>query len=314
MVAQTKSSDFPTKSSLQELARQKLNRLLVEFDNAISLLSQTGTGLGNPLGVLRRERDITRFAKEALDWLPKVDGNFAGQVQPEDGENISRIERGLRLAADMTTVPIIINLRGNTLYFQRNARISDISTGREEVIALNYLNSHPNATIGDLASFLALHPNQASSILEGLRKKRLIGFPKESRNGLTKTGKEYIEWLSRISGTQRAMSQENEYRVEPSKPQNMSGNSTYRGDSPIRPSTNEKYVSIGTTVKVLVDGETVIYTVVRGSDADVDKGELSKYSPLGKVLLGRKSGDEFHLTTSEGRVPYRILEIYRKSN
>jgi transcription elongation factor GreA len=66
---------------------------------------------------------------------------------------------------------------------------------------------------------------------------------------------------------------------------------------------------IGSTVTVEVDGSEMTYTLVGSSESDPGAGRLSAASPVGKALLGARSGDEVDVVTPRGRVAYRVLKV-----
>lgn len=69
-------------------------------------------------------------------------------------------------------------------------------------------------------------------------------------------------------------------------------------------------VKIGSNVTLKKSsGETVTYTVVGSSETDPAKGLISNASPLGKQLLGKKTGDAVAIETPKGRNEYAILKI-----
>lgn len=66
---------------------------------------------------------------------------------------------------------------------------------------------------------------------------------------------------------------------------------------------------IGSRVVVEVDGLEAEYTLVGSAEADPSAGRLSVASPVGKALLGSKSGDDVDVDTPRGRVAYRVLKV-----
>lgn len=76
-------------------------------------------------------------------------------------------------------------------------------------------------------------------------------------------------------------------------------------------------VSIGNTITVeylgeLEDGEdaTMQFQLVGETEADFAKGKISNESPLGKAILGRKSGEVVRFKTVQGGVEeYKIVAI-----
>ncbi len=53
------------------------------------------------------------------------------------------------------------------------------------------------------------------------------------------------------------------------------------------------------------------YQLVGPDEADPQNGKLSIASPLGKALLGKKTGDRFMLNLPRTTVPYRVIKIER---
>jgi transcription elongation factor GreA len=76
-------------------------------------------------------------------------------------------------------------------------------------------------------------------------------------------------------------------------------------DNPPRDGT----IGIGTRVRLRDDdsGRPAEYDVVGSAEADPVRGRLSAESPVGRALLGRRSGDIFEVETPLGRRRFRIL-------
>lgn len=72
-------------------------------------------------------------------------------------------------------------------------------------------------------------------------------------------------------------------------------------------------VSIGSRVKVkdLEYDEEIEYTIVGSAEADPYEGKISNESPVGKALIGGKSGDTVEVKVPDGIIKYEILEIVR---
>ncbi len=78
-------------------------------------------------------------------------------------------------------------------------------------------------------------------------------------------------------------------------------------DEIIKSKTGE--VVIGSTIEVECNGEKEKVIVVSLDEADPMVGKISYQSPLGKVLCGKKVGDEVEIETPRGKVKYKILAI-----
>lgn len=72
-------------------------------------------------------------------------------------------------------------------------------------------------------------------------------------------------------------------------------------------------VSIGSRVLVkdLEFDEEMEYTIVGSAEADPYNGKISNESPVGKALLGRKSGDIVDVIVPDGVIKYQIISITR---
>ena len=75
----------------------------------------------------------------------------------------------------------------------------------------------------------------------------------------------------------------------------------------------EDRVGFGTqvTVKDLDDGGEEVYTLAMGDlmDLDMDSGEISMESPIGRSLLGCEEGDRVTVNTPGGQLRYEVLEL-----
>ena len=70
-------------------------------------------------------------------------------------------------------------------------------------------------------------------------------------------------------------------------------------------------VSIGTlvTVKDLTFDETVEYKIVSSAEADPLRLKISNESPVGKALMGHKTGDVVEIQVPDGTIQFQIIEI-----
>ena len=59
--------------------------------------------------------------------------------------------------------------------------------------------------------------------------------------------------------------------------------------------------------------EEMTYTIKGASEADVLAGSISNESPLGRGLLGAKTGDVVEIETPAGMLKFKILEIFAES-
>lgn len=77
----------------------------------------------------------------------------------------------------------------------------------------------------------------------------------------------------------------------------------------IKASKDHNIVSVGSTVKVMVDGKERIYTIVGSNEANPAEGRISNESLVGQKLLGAKLHDKIEIQTPAGNAEYEIIEI-----
>jgi transcription elongation factor GreA len=71
----------------------------------------------------------------------------------------------------------------------------------------------------------------------------------------------------------------------------------------------EDVVGIGTSVRVH-DGKSAIeFFIVGGYESDPIKRKISINSPIGRALMGKKSGDTVVIEVSAGKITYKIEKI-----
>jgi transcription elongation factor GreA len=68
-------------------------------------------------------------------------------------------------------------------------------------------------------------------------------------------------------------------------------------------------VEVGCKVTVHVNGKKDEFTLVGEWEADPSNKKISHSSPLGKALMGKKSGDSVQVEAPAGKVHYKILHI-----
>ncbi len=70
-------------------------------------------------------------------------------------------------------------------------------------------------------------------------------------------------------------------------------------------------VSVGSKVSLfdLETGDQVEYTIVGSTEADPAHFKISNESPVGKALMGRKSGEEVEVSAPVGTLRYRVTAI-----
>lgn len=57
------------------------------------------------------------------------------------------------------------------------------------------------------------------------------------------------------------------------------------------------------------DGEQIVYRLVFPEEADVNAGDISLSSPLGRALLNRTVGDQVEVVAPKGKLYYQIVDL-----
>lgn len=68
-------------------------------------------------------------------------------------------------------------------------------------------------------------------------------------------------------------------------------------------------MSVGTTVKVKVNGNETAFEIVGEWEADPAQKKISYTSPLGQALVGKKVGDKVEVKAPAGKISYQIVSI-----
>jgi transcription elongation factor GreA len=75
---------------------------------------------------------------------------------------------------------------------------------------------------------------------------------------------------------------------------------------------NDKvYILSKVKLKDMKTKETIEYLLVSPEEADFEKNKLSVTSPIGKALMGKKSGDVLKIKVPAGFLEYKILDVSR---
>lgn len=72
---------------------------------------------------------------------------------------------------------------------------------------------------------------------------------------------------------------------------------------------NGSVVQMGAKVKVAINGSQHVFHIVGEWEADPKEKKISHESPLGKALIGKKTGDKVLVDAPAGKVEYTILEV-----
>ncbi len=73
--------------------------------------------------------------------------------------------------------------------------------------------------------------------------------------------------------------------------------------------SNNYQVALGSLVTIETDGQRQSFHIVGEFEADPLQQKLSSTSPIGKALLGKRSGETVEVEIPAGKTSYKILEI-----
>ena len=59
--------------------------------------------------------------------------------------------------------------------------------------------------------------------------------------------------------------------------------------------------------------EKIKYTILSGEEADIDEGNISIESPVGRALLGHRKGEEIEIEVPAGILKYKVEKIVYKN-
>lgn len=63
------------------------------------------------------------------------------------------------------------------------------------------------------------------------------------------------------------------------------------------------------TIKEVGGGKPEVYQLVGAAEANPREGRVSNESPLGKAMLGRKTGDEIKVNAPSGTIAFRVVAV-----
>jgi transcription elongation factor GreA len=63
------------------------------------------------------------------------------------------------------------------------------------------------------------------------------------------------------------------------------------------------------TVKNLDTKDSITYTIVAGDYIDLDSGQISMASPIGRGLMGRKEGEKFEVELPAGVRRFQVIDL-----
>ncbi len=75
--------------------------------------------------------------------------------------------------------------------------------------------------------------------------------------------------------------------------------------------THSEYVSVGSMITVEKQGSKDIqkFVIVGSDEINTALGKISNMSPLGSVLMGKKSGEVVTVKTPKGMITYKIVSV-----
>lgn len=82
-----------------------------------------------------------------------------------------------------------------------------------------------------------------------------------------------------------------------------------RSPKVIAQNQNSETITLGSTVKVNIDGKINEYTIVGKVEADPTKKRISNESPLGASLMGLREGEKTQVTTPAFKYEAKVLKI-----
>jgi transcription elongation factor GreA len=77
----------------------------------------------------------------------------------------------------------------------------------------------------------------------------------------------------------------------------------------IRPQKGASTIELGSTVTVEIGGKEKQFQILGGTESNPSSGVISKDSPLGSELLGRRIGEKLNIKLKDRSVEYKIIKI-----
>lgn len=73
--------------------------------------------------------------------------------------------------------------------------------------------------------------------------------------------------------------------------------------------TDEIQIMSKITIKNVVNGQTMVYTIVPESEANVREGKLSVSTPIAQGLMGKKLGETAKVKVPSGIMEFEVVDI-----
>ena len=84
---------------------------------------------------------------------------------------------------------------------------------------------------------------------------------------------------------------------------------TLKFASIIKEGSSKGVVGIGSTVEIISKGKNSKFIIVGTNEARPDKGFISNQSPLGKGLIGLKTGESVTISAPSGKIEYKVRKV-----
>ena len=83
----------------------------------------------------------------------------------------------------------------------------------------------------------------------------------------------------------------------------------FRNSTVVESNGGNGKVSIGSKVKVHIEGDEQTFWIVGSQEADPGSGKISHESPIGMALIGKEVGDEIEVEAPVGKIIYKVLKV-----
>ncbi|MBI1978728.1 MAG: GreA/GreB family elongation factor [Candidatus Aenigmarchaeota archaeon] len=181
---------------------------------------------------------------------------------------------------------------------------------KENVVLENIYYRHPDISL--LLELVEGNQKQVKNTITRLRKGGLIEWgPADGPYDLTSYGLARVAQIDPGHLTYRVQRKVPRRNV-PARRTTGSAFNVYGdpGDMPEAFPTYENVVRVGMTVHIreVGSGGEHMYTIVNGQ-ANLEQGKISKTSPVGSSLLGKRVGDEVDVNAPKGNIRYVIESI-----
>jgi transcription elongation factor GreA len=77
----------------------------------------------------------------------------------------------------------------------------------------------------------------------------------------------------------------------------------------IKPNKNSSMVQLGSSVTVNIDGKQKTFLILGSSETNPARGVISRNSPIGSALIGKKLGEQIKIKLADRIVEYKIIKI-----